>query len=136
MNKNNELQEELEFLSRYFDSFFEKYAFILTIADYGIISFSNKIFTLSFHYDSRYGMMIFGGLSLTINKSNNKFYIEDLIEYITEDKEIVKSYDKQNITDQEKYSLLINQYLLDIFEKSDCGWEKPLLEIAKNKFQW
>ncbi len=136
MNKNDELQDELEFIDRYYDELFKKYSFTLVKADYSNILFSNDTFSLSFNYDSRYGVMIFGGISLTINKTNTKFNIDDLIEYIAEDSSAIESFKKRNITDHEMYSILISKYLIDILEKSDCDWEKPLLETVKKKFEW
>lgn len=137
-----ENQEEIDYIKKYFDPFFQENGFSLTLSTINEITFENHCSKIIFSYDIKY-QSTFEEAFFGKKDGSAKYPISHLIEFLNKDiqfEKLLQSYTgtagNLKMTDIRAYSLIIPKYLSQVIRECDFSWEEELKKYMAKHSKW
>ena len=136
----NMIEEEKTFIESIYGEIFKAASFSLSTSTELLIVYENPNYNLEFHYDNRYGTMVYGGMYVRVRESDKTYRINDMVAFFDPGnrtyQELAKPYKDENTIDLRVHAALIHSHLLSLLKSADHSWEPKLREYLAKRYPW
>ena len=137
---DSSIQEEKEFVESVYSGLFSELHLECVSESPHQISYGKERFSIDFHFDSRYGRMVYGGMYLSFRDREKPYRLNELVEFHDSEKrkfaDITKPFREKNQIDLRTHLAVIESHLLELLRSGDMSWEAGFKGYLASKFPY